>query len=260
MIGALISLSGLAAAAGLYFGLNRWGGPDLRGWAAPGAAALAAGALGQGLNLPSWVTVGLFLGALFLFHKNALKRLTAEAEAVGVVLSEGAGWKLEPMPSPPGATVGAWACRDGQDPDPVVFSLEYEGQKEEDFKTILLSRSTRFKGGLMVAHRAGAAGEAAQLVTGREPISELPGQDDAVVFRAVPPDYAFAVLDLKTLNAIQELIQLSRAEREVYLHLNGPELRVVCEGMPGREDIALMLSRAATVSARLRFLARQQVR
>ncbi|MBI3299735.1 MAG: hypothetical protein HYZ75_16335 [Elusimicrobia bacterium] len=255
MIGLLAGVLGLAAAAGLYVGLNRWGGAELRGWAAPGAAAVAAGSLGHALNLPSWVTVGVFLGALFLFHKKARERLAAEAAAVGAVRAEGTGWLLEPMPTPPGATVGGWSCRDGSDPEPVVFTLEYEGQKEEDFKTILFSRSKRFRPGLLVAHRAKAEGDAAKIMAEREEIGGLPGQDDAVTLRATPPDYAFALLDFKTLNAVQELLQASRAGREVYLHLNGPELRVVCEGMPGREDIAFLLAKAAVLSQRLRFIA-----
>ncbi|MBI5595279.1 MAG: hypothetical protein HY928_04235 [Elusimicrobia bacterium] len=254
----LLALLSLAAAAGLYFGMERWGGPELRGWAAPGAAALAAGGVGQALGLPSWATVGAFLGAMFIFHKKARQRLAAEAEAVGKLAVPEAGWLLEPLPSPGGACIASWSCRDGADPDPVVFALEYEGEKEEEAKTFLLARATRFRAGVLVAHRPGSDGEAARLLSERESVSELTGQTDSVVIRCVPPDFAFAVLDIKTLGALQELIGLSRPERSLYLHVNGPELRVVCEGMPGREDIRAMLTRAAVVAARLRFLGRQQ--
>ena len=257
MTAALLALLSLAAAAGLYFGLERWGGPDLRGWAAPAAAALAAGGVGQALSLPSWVTVGAFFGALFIFHKKARQRLAAEAAAVGVLEAPEAGWRLEPMPAPPGAGVAAWTCREASDPDPVVFALEYEGEKEDETKTFLLTKAARFRAGVLVAHRAGSGGEAAKLLSEREGVAELTGQTDSVAIRCVPADFAFALLDIKTLGALQELIELSRPDRDLYLHVNGPELRVVCEGMPGREDISRMLAKASVLAARLRFLGRQ---
>lgn len=257
MSSVFLALLSLAAAAGLYFALERWGGPDLRGWAAPGAAALAAGGVGQSLGLPSWATVAAFLGALFVFHKKARQRLAAEAAAVGPVEASGTGWRLEPMPAPPGAGVAAWTCRDAADPDPVIFSLEYEGDKEDEAKTFLLTKAARFRAGVLVAHRTGAGGEAAKILSEREAVGELTGQTDSVAIRCVPPDFAFAFLDIKTLGALQELVELSAPDRDLYLHLNGPELRVVCEGMPGREDIARMLEKSAVLAARLRFLGRQ---
>lgn len=258
MTGLALAAASLAAAGGLYFGLLKWGGPDLRGWAAPGAAALGAGGVGMSLSLPSWLTLGLFFLALFVFHRKARERLAAEAAAVGRVEAPDAGWTLEPMPTNDPARVSAWTCRDGQDPDPVVFTLEYAGEKDEDFVTTLSSRAARFRPGMMVAHRTGVAGAAAGVLKEREAVTGLEGQNDAVTLRCAPADYAFGVLDLKTLSALQELMDLSKAEREVYLLANGPELKVVCQGLPGREDVAGMLRKAAVVAARLRFLGRQQ--
>ncbi|MDE2291450.1 MAG: hypothetical protein KGL53_05150 [Elusimicrobia bacterium] len=247
---ALLAALSLAGAAGLYLGLERWGGADLRGWAAPGAAALAAGGVGMALNLPSWITVAAFLGVLFLFHKKARERLSAEAASVGRVEAEGGA--LEPAPAGEGR-VAAWTRGDA------VFSLEYAGEKDEDFVTTLSARAARFKPGTLVAQRAGVAGAASALLAGRQAVSELPGQSAAEALRCLPPDYAFAVLDFKTLSAVQELLQLSRADREVYAVLNGPEVKVVCQGLPGREDIRRMLEFAAVVVARLSFLGGQQV-
>ena len=171
------------------------------------------------------------------------------------------GMALEPMPTPAGGNrVAAWSGRDGKDSDPMVFTLEYAGEKEEELEVTLAAVAARFRPGVLVGHRSGAGGVPAALLAEREPVSGLTGQTDALVLRCLPPDFGFAVLDLKTLSAIQELNELARPDREVYLHANGPELKVVCKGLPGREDIARMLSRAAVIAARLRFLARQQVR
>ena len=256
---AIVALS-LAGAAGLYFGMTRWGGPELRGWAAPGAAALVCGGVGHVLNLPSWLTVGAFLGALFFLNKKARERLASEARAVGSVQVKELDMALEPMPTPAGNRVAAWSGRDGKDPDPVVFTLEYAGEKEEELEVTLAAVAARFRPGVLAAHRAGAGGAAAALLAGCEPLTGLAGQTDELVLRCLPPDFGFAVLDLKTLSAIQELNQLARPDREVYLHANGPELKVVCQGLPGREDIRRMLTRAAIVAARLRFLGRQEIR
>lgn len=256
MTAVLLAVASLGAAAGLYWGLSRFGNPELRGWAAPGAAALAAGGVGQSLGLPVWITLGAFFGALFLLHRKARERLAVEAKAVGKVVAPEAGWTLEAMPAA-GSSVAAWTCRDGADPDPVVFTLEYAGEKEEDFIVTLSALAAKFKPGMLVAHRAGVPGAAPAVLADRAPVDGLPGQTDAVVFRCLPPDYAFALLDLKTLVALQELCELSRSEREVYAVVNGPELKVVCGGLPAREDIAALLAKAAVVFARLRFIGRQ---
>lgn len=256
MTAVLVAAGGLAAAAALYAGLMRWGGPDLRGWAAPGAAALACAGLGLAFRLPSWLTIGLFFGALFLLNRKARQRLAAEAAAVGGVALPDLGWELAPVPMPEGGPVAAWSCRDAQDAEPVVLRLDYAGEKEEDIISTLTSRAPRFKPGLLVAYRPGAGTAAAGPALGRDPVEGLEGQPSGVVLRCLPPDYAFAFCDLKTLSVLADVLELARPTREVYVHVNGPELKVVFSGLPGREDIRRALAGAAVLAARQRHLGR----
>lgn len=258
MIAVLTALGGLAGAAGLYWGLMRYGGPDLRGWAAPGAAALACAGLGLAFHLPSWLTIGLFFGALFILNRKARQRLAAEAEAVGAVTLSEPALELMPVPVPEGGPVAAWSCRDAKDTDPVVLTLDYQGEKEEDTLSTVTTRSPRFRPGLLVAHRPGAGKTAAGQAAERDPVEGLEGQPSGVVLRCLPPDYAFAFCDLNTLSVLADVLELGRADREVYVHVNGPELKVAYHGLPGREDIKRLLSCAAVLAARQRHLGRQQ--
>lgn len=258
MIGVLIAAGGLAAAAGLYWGLMRYGGPDMRGWAAPGAAALACAGLGQGFHLPSWLTIGLFFAALFILNRKARQRLAAEAAAVGRLSLPEQGWEFAPFPLPEGGPVAAWSCRDAQDKEPVILTLDYQGEKEEDSLATVTTRSPRFKPGLLVAHRPGAGKAAAGQAAEKDPVEGLEGQPPGVVVRCMPSDYAFAFCDLKTLSVLADALELARADREVYVHVNGPEVKVACQGLPGREDIKRLLVCAATLAARQRHLGRQE--
>lgn len=257
MTAVLLAAAGLAAAAGLFFGLNRHGGPELRGWAAPGAAALGCAALGLAFRLPSWLTIGLFFLALFLFNRKARERVAAEAAAVGRVPLPALGAELDPVPVPPDGPVAAWAFKDAQDAEPVVLTLDYEGEKEEDIVSSVTSRCERFKPGVVVAHRPGAGTRAAGPAVQVEPVEGLEGQPSGLVIRCMPRDYAFAFCDLGTLSVLADAVELARADREVYVHVSGPELKVVCHGLPSREDIKRLLTCAASLAARQRHLGRQ---
>lgn len=256
MTSVLLAAVGLAAAAGLYVGLTRHGGSELRGWAAPGAAALGCAALGLAFHLPSWLTIGLFFGALFLLNRKARQRLAAEAEAVGRVPLTELGAELAPIPVAEGGPVAAWAFRDAKDPEPVVLTLDYEGEKEEDIVSSVTSRCQRFKPGVVVAHRPGAGAAAAGPAAQQEPVEGLEGQPAGLTLRCMPRDYAFAFCDLGTLSVLADTVELARADREVYVHVSGPELKVVCQGLPGREDIKRLLACAASLAARQRHLGR----
>lgn len=253
MSAVLTAAGGLAAAAALYWGLTRHGGSELRGWAAPGAAAVACAGLGLAFHLPSWLTVALFLGALFLLNRRARERLAAEAAAVGKVPVADLGWELSPAAAPDGA-VAAWAARDGT--EAVLLTLDYAGEKEEDILSTVTTRCARFRPGILAAHRPGAPAAASGQAAGRDPVEGLPGQPPGVVLRCLPPDYAFAFCDLKTLSVLAELLELARPEREVWAQVNGPELTVVCGGLPSREEIGKLLACAAALAARQRHLGR----
>ncbi|TBR21108.1 hypothetical protein EPO15_11065 [bacterium] len=258
MTALLVAAAGVGAAAALYWGLMRFGGPDLRGWAVPGSAALACAALGLAFRLPSWLTIGLFFGALFVLNRKARQRLAAEAEAVKTLALPELGWEFAPFPVPEGGPVAAWSCRDAVDADPVVLSLDYQGEKEEDSLTTVTTRAARFKPGLLVAHRPGAGAAAAGQAGERDPVEGLEGQPPGVVLRCMPGDYAFAFCDLRTLSVLADALELARADREVYVHVNGPEVKVACQGLPGREDIKRLLVCAAVLAARQRHLGRQE--
>ncbi|TPW20650.1 MAG: hypothetical protein FD126_1478, partial [Elusimicrobia bacterium] len=167
------------------------------------------------------------------------------------------GLELAPVPVPEGGPVAAWSCRDAKDSDPVVLTLDYQGEKEEDYLSTVTSRSPRFRPGLLVAHRPGAGKTAAGQAADRDPVEGLEGQPSGVVLRCLPPDYAFAFCDLNTLSVLADVLELGRADREVYVHVNGPELKVAYHGLPGREDIKVLLTCAAVLAARQRHLGRQ---
>ena len=256
----------VAALVGLGFHLS--GDREARSWALPAAVAVLAGGIGYAFYLPGWLTAGLFLLILFLLHRSVRGRLERAAKGLARVEVPEIGVVLQREADPGKEAVAVWTGVPRKDRSVVTagsvpaapeaglaLRLSFRGETEDAYSVVLESESARFVYGVMVCHHAAAPPRYEDKVLAEaEPLSDLPGLTPDIVVRAVPADYAFTLLDLRTLTSVAEIIALRGASREVYLTVSGPRMRVASDRVFSKGELERLLQAAAAVALRVRVV------
>ncbi|MFH1725677.1 MAG: hypothetical protein ABII00_13795 [Elusimicrobiota bacterium] len=250
----ILALSAVGAAAiggSLYKSGNREAGT----WAVPVGAAVLIGGAGYALYLPNWLVVGVFLTVLFLFHRTVRGRLLRAARGIGEVAVPELELVLRRLPEPEGKkAVAVWSS--GEGPEPLDMSLDFVGEAEDEYSVILSAEAPRFRPGVLVIHDRRASGECLRVLREREPVVDLKGQAADMVVRSLPVDYAFGVLDLRTLAALQDIFELRTEKRELYVHVSGRYMRVISSAIFREDELRTLVARAAVVFERVRSFGR----
>ena len=271
--------SAVAAAAMVGFGLHRWGGPEGRPWALPAGLALLIGGVGYSFYLPSWVNAVTFILVLFLLHQGARTRLERAVRGNPSLEVPEAGVRLRSMPDPAQLHSGVWmveniarldssisasggaspfAPRPAPVPEApvasVTMTLDFVGETEDDYSVVLQAKAPCACPGVVVCHHREAQGEALKVLADPEEIRDIPGLTHDIVVRAMPMAFGFRLLDLPTLALVSDVLALRKEGREVYLHVSGPDLRVVSSSIFERDELPRLLSAAARLLGRMRFV------
>ena len=270
----IVVAAAVAAAAAIGLGLRRLGGREGRPWAVPAACAILIGGVGYAFFLPSWLNAGIFILALFLFHRTVRTRLERSARSLARVEVPEAGLALRSQPDPMRSHTGVWAVDGaaaaprlvalGPSPSPgealagppapvptMLVTLDLAGETEDEYSVVLRAKSSRYCPGVVVCHHVEARGEALGLLAEPEQLSDLPGLTRDIVVRAVPAEFGFRLLDLSTLALISDVLALRREGREVYVHVSGPDIRVVSSDIFETEELSRLLCACARLLQRV---------
>jgi hypothetical protein len=238
-------LAAAAFAAVVGVGLHRFGGKDWRPWALPMGLAVGIGGTGYALYLPSWMSAAAFLAVLYVFHRKLDAGIRSVARNIRRLEVPGCG-VFETLPDPGEGPAAAWSF------EGMSVFLELGGESDDEFKLTLRAEAPRAMPGIMVCHSPGAQGEAPRILEGTEPLQGLPGLGAGMAVRALPADYGFRMLDDKTAAAVEGILALCRQDREVFIHLSGPRVRVVSSGVFDEAEFRLLLAAVGRIFRRVR--------
>lgn len=239
-------------------GLQAYGGARARSWAVPAGSAVLLGGLGHIYELPGWAVVGAFLVVPYFLHRAARRRLESAARSIDR-LKVGDAVVLRRIPDPTGRCAALWtsvpeqpraavaALAGPQARPPLVVGLEFVGEGEDEYSVVLRAEVPGARPGVLFAHHLDAQVAPPAGLEGREPVQELPGMPAGVVVLAEPMDFALSLLDIPTLAALAGILSLRGGDREIYVLLNGPDLRVVSTEVYGAEELRVLLAAAARV-------------
>lgn len=243
-------------------GLQHYGGARGRSWAVPAGSAVLLGGLGHIYELPGWAVVGAFLAVPFLFHRAVRRRLESAARSIDRLQVPGDAAVLRRIPDPTGRCIALWtsvpeqpraavaALAGPQARQPLVVGLEFVGEGEDDYSVVLRTELPGARPGTLFAHHLQARVAPPAGLEGREPIRDLPGMGADVIVRADPTDLALSLLDIPTLAALSEILSLRGNDREIYVLLEGPDLRVVSTEIYDAEELRRLLGAAARIFLR----------
>ena len=145
------AVAATAVAAVVGFGLHRYGSRESRSWAVSAAAWVFFGGVGYSFDLPGWLLLIGFLAVPMLLHRNAKSRLQSAADSLAEVTVPGAGFSLKKKSGLAGKVVGVWDAggwtADGAgEAKPIVLSLEFEGETEDQYRVLLRGKTSKAAG------------------------------------------------------------------------------------------------------------------
>lgn len=254
---ALLAAGVAAAAAALWFGLDRYGGREARAWAVPASCAVLTGGLGHLFQLPNWLVVAAFLGIPFLVHRKARQRQASAAAPLSEILCDGAALRRVPAADP--RVLGAWTelAEDGRDAA-LLLRLVFMGETEDEYRVHFTAEFPKGRPGLLFCRLAESGVAVPAPLAESAPITGLPGQPDTVEIRALPGEYAFSVLDVAAFARLSEILELRRRYRELSITVSGRVLWVESDGLLETHELGRLGASLAGLARQLRELAKEQ--
>ncbi|HAH05573.1 MAG TPA: hypothetical protein DCM05_03455 [Elusimicrobia bacterium] len=236
-----IALLGLVGAGMAYALLRRCGGQGRRSWAAPAASAVAWGAIDFAYAPPWWVVLAGFLGVCVAIQHLFRSRQGGSAARIAAVAVPGLGMTLRSAPG--GKHIGAWASDPPEDP-PFVLTLDFVGATEDQYEVVLWAPLGKGPPAELLVHHYDAPKDVQGLLKS-DPVGGLPGQPGWMSVRAEPADYAFELLDPKTLELLIGILDFRSRDREVYVFFQDKTLHVAATAVFGEGELRRLLELAA---------------
>lgn len=245
----------VVTAAGVRYGMGRFGNRTVRSWATPLGGAILFGGIGYAFDLPDWLVIGGFLTTPMVFYKNIKAQQRGAALACSPLqLPEGKGTLVSPKVST-GTGLGVWEHEPGHR---MRLALEFVGEEDEEYRVVLRGQLVKAPKGVLSCHAPGSTLELDPNLKDREALSGLPGLTAGMEVRALPQDYGFELLDLEVLSALGEILNLGTKTRHIHFHLSGPRLRVISTEIFGADELEVLLINTAVVLTRVHGIAEAQ--
>ena len=249
-----LALLGLVLAAAAYCLIRRLADREMQSWAGPVASAVAWGGIDFAYDPPWWVTLVGFVIVCVVIHYFLRSKLRDKAWQVDKVEVPRAGLSLRRVPDPSNRYVALWTSApaiDGtpQARPPLNIALSFVGETEDEYEVVLWAQTPREMPGSFLAHYGGAVGDFKVLLD-TEPVTGILGQPTWLCVRASPSDYAFRLLDFKTLSVVIDIINFRSAEREVYIYLQGHKMGIGSTRVFGEGELRRLLPLAAELFLR----------
>ena len=262
---AVLLSSSVIGAVAVGFGLHRLGDAEMRSWAVPGAVAILVAGIGYTFYLPPIITIPVFLAALYFLHRSVRQRQEKAVASLGTIEVPDSGLAFQKMRKCPEDMIGLWreapkmtGDSDASQKEPMALSVKFVGETDDEYQVIVSARVDRFISGVLFVHNIDCDKKFQTTLTDQAPLTGLEGQPGNLIFKAMPPDYVFGVLDIAMVAHLCELLELRGGEREIVLHASGPEVRVVSNRILEEKELMLVLSKIALVAEKIRKLGGQE--
>jgi hypothetical protein len=254
----VLAVASAAAAGAAYALLRQAGGREWGGWALPVSAAVLFGGIGFALDLPDWAVIGGVVLGPALAHAAFRSRMEDAARRIDLLEIPKSGLRLRRIPDYSGKYAAIWNAAYGPEAscppgtaDPLVIALSFIRSGDE-YEVDLHAEPAKPLSGKLLAHHRAAGGEFTSLVK-TDPIESMLGLPDWVCLRSDPADFAFQVMDAKTAALIVEVLNFRGPGREIFLHAEGPRVRVGASAVFTESELRALLPSAALLFARLRL-------
>jgi len=249
-----LALLGLVLAAAAYSLIRRFADREMQSWAGPVASAVAWGGIDFAFDPPWWVTLAGFVLVCVVIHYFLRSKLRDKAWQVNRVEVPRAHLTLRRVPDPSDRHVALWTSapeKDGaqQERPPLNIALSFVGETEDEYEVVLWAQSPRELPGALLAHHSSAVGDFKVLLDS-DPVTGILGQPAWLCVRASPSDYAFRVLDIKTVSLLIDIVNFRSAEREVYLYFQGHKMGIGSTRVFGEGELRRLLPLAAEIFLR----------
>jgi hypothetical protein len=263
----VLLISTAAGASAVGFGLHRFGDAELRSWALPAAAAIVCGGVGYTFYLPPAVTIPVFLAVLYFLHRNARQRQEKAVAAVDGLRAGETGPEFQKMRRAAPGMLGLWrespkmssaADAVASEREPMALSVQFAGEADDEYQVVLSARVDKFISGVLFVHHADCDSKFKATLADQNPLTGLEGQPAGLVFKAMPADYVFGLLDIAMVARLAELFELRDGDREITLHASGPEVRLVSSRELSARELRLALERIALLADKIRTLGGQE--
>jgi hypothetical protein len=264
---AVLLLSTFLGSAAVGFGLHRFGDAELRSWALPGAVAILCGGVGYTFYIPPVMTIAVFLAALYFLHRNARQRQEQAVASVGALCAGTNGPQFQKMRSAAPGTLGVWreapkmvGASDAlaEQREPMALTVQFVGEAEDEYRVVASARVDKFVSGVLFIHHAACEPKFKNTLADQAPLTGLEGQPSNLIFKAMPAEYVFGLLDIEMIARLVELFQLRKGDREIVLHASGPEVRLISNRGLDAAELKIALSRIALVAEKIRDLGGQE--
>ncbi|MBI5244697.1 MAG: hypothetical protein HY922_13595 [Elusimicrobia bacterium] len=270
-----LAVLSLAAAAAAYFLIRRFADRELQSWAGPTASALAWGGLDYAYDLPWWVIIIGFVIVCVVIHYGLRSKLQNKANKIERVEVPQAGLTLRRIPDPSNRHVALWTSAPELDeppssgeengrpartaapwprpsqPPPLVIALSFTGETEDEYEVVLWSQTPAELPGAFLAYHSNAVGDFRALLD-TEPVTGIMGLPVWLCVRASPSDYAFHLLDYKTLSLLIDIINFRSAERDIYVYFQGRKLGIGSTRVFGESELRKILGLSAELFQKIR--------
>jgi len=249
-----LALLSLAAAAAAYALIRRLADREMQSWAGPAASAVAWGGIDFAFDLPWWVTVVGFVLVCVVIHYILRSKLEEKASKVDRVDVPRSGLVMRRVPDPSNRHVALWTSAPEKDGEPQAgpplnIALSFVGETEDEYEVVLWAQTPRELPGAFLAHHGSAVGDFKVLLD-TEPVTGIMGQPLWLCVRASPSDYAFRLLDFRTLSIVIDIVNFRSAEREVYIYFQGHKMGIGSTRVFGEGELRRLLALAAELFVR----------
>ncbi|PCI40646.1 MAG: hypothetical protein COB53_00540 [Elusimicrobia bacterium] len=257
--------STVIGAAAVGFGLRRFGDAEMRSWAVPGAVAILCAGIGYTFYLPSIITIPAFLAALYFLHRDVRQRQEKAVASLTTIEVEGHEIGFQKMRTLPKGLMGLWrespkmgGAPGAAEQKPIELSLKFVGENEDEYQVLLSAQVAPFISGVLFIHHEDCDKKFRTTLTDQSALTGLEGQPANLIFKAIPADYVFGVLDIAMVARISELFELRGGEREIVLHASGAEVRLISNRLLEEDELRLAFSRIALIADKIRMLGGQE--
>jgi len=224
----------ILAACAIGSALYWLGGREGRSWAVPAASFVFFLGIDRSYEVPTWALLVGFALTTTLFHALIKSRQRVAARGAERLVVPAAQVTLRRVPDYSGRYVGLWtSASDRVGPEgaavatAMTLGLAVEGLSKDEYRVVLTGTVERSRPGALVFHHEESGAESRGILSDQSEISGLPAPIPNTRVRALPDEYAFRVLDFDAAAAIREILDLRSDRRDIYVQINGPQLRIV---------------------------------